>query len=211
MQAYLKELLATQLGQWIAGALTAVVVFFALVIVHRQLIRRLRKLADTTATPWDNFGVEVIAKTHRLFFLAIGIYLGSHFVHLPPRWALGLSKGLFFVFLVQLLTWGTRFIEKGVDLYLRAQAPDDGSRQTTVRAAGFILRLVLFSVVTLWGLYNFGVDITALVAGLGVGGVAVALALQNILGDLFASLTIVLDKPFVLGDFVVVCEHMGTI
>lgn len=211
MLAYLKELLASELGQWTAAALTTAVVFFGLVIVHRQLIRRLRKLADATVTPWDNFGVEVIAKTHRLFFLAIGIYLGSHFVHLPARWTLGLSKTLFLVFLLQLLTWGTRFIEKGADLYLQAQAPDDGSRQTTVRAAGFLLRLVLFSVVTLWGLDNFGIDITALVAGLGVGGVAVALALQNILGDLFASLTIVLDKPFVLGDFIVVGEHMGTI
>ena len=60
-------------------------------------------------------------------------------------------------------------------------------------------------------LANLGIDITALVAGLGVGGIAVALAVQNVLGDLFASLSIVLDKPFVLGDFVVVGEFMGTV
>jgi small-conductance mechanosensitive channel len=58
---------------------------------------------------------------------------------------------------------------------------------------------------------NLGVNITGLVAGLGIGGIAVALALQNILGDLFASLSIVLDKPFVIGDFVVVDSLSGTI
>ncbi len=56
--------------------------------------------------------------------------------------------------------------------------------------------------VLLLALSNLRVDITALVAGLGIGGIAVALAMKNILGDLFASLSIVIDKPFVIGDFV---------
>ena len=60
-------------------------------------------------------------------------------------------------------------------------------------------------------LENVGVDVTALIAGLGVGGIAVALAAQNILGDLFSSMSIVLDKPFVLGDFIIVGDMMGTV
>ncbi len=60
-------------------------------------------------------------------------------------------------------------------------------------------------------LQNAGVEVTALIASLGVGGVAVALALQSTLGDLFASLAIVLDKPFVLGDFIIVGDYMGTV
>jgi len=58
---------------------------------------------------------------------------------------------------------------------------------------------------------NLGVDITALVAGLGIGGIAVALAAQNVLGDLFASLSIVLDKPFVVGDFLNVDDFLGSV
>jgi small-conductance mechanosensitive channel len=58
---------------------------------------------------------------------------------------------------------------------------------------------------------NLGVNVTTMIAGLGVGGIAVALAVQNILGDLFASLSIVIDKPFVIGDFVIVDEYMGTV
>jgi small-conductance mechanosensitive channel len=82
---------------------------------------------------------------------------------------------------------------------------------TTVAALGFISRTVLWSIVFLLALENFGFDVTALVAGLGVTGIAVALALQNILGDLFASLSIVLDKPFVVGDYIVVDTHQGTV
>jgi len=69
----------------------------------------------------------------------------------------------------------------------------------------------LWSVVLLLALDNLGMDVTALVAGLGVGGIAVALAAQNILADLFASISIVLDKPFVLGDFVVLDGFAGSV
>ena len=75
----------------------------------------------------------------------------------------------------------------------------------------FVVRVAIWSVVLLLMLDNLGVDVTALVAGLGVGGIAIALAAQNILGDLFASLSIVLDKPFVVGDFLIIGEHLGTV
>ena len=79
----------------------------------------------------------------------------------------------------------------------------------------FVARMLIWSLLILVALDNLGVNITALLAGLGVGGVAVALALQNVLGDLFASLSIALDKPFVVGDsltidtFVGKVEHIG--
>ena len=76
---------------------------------------------------------------------------------------------------------------------------------------GFFSKVAVWSVAMLLILQNLGVDVTALVAGLGIGGAAIALASQNILGDLFASLSIVLDKPFVLGDFIVVDQYMGTV
>jgi small-conductance mechanosensitive channel len=71
--------------------------------------------------------------------------------------------------------------------------------------------MVLWVVVLLMILDNLGVNITTLVASLGIGGIAVALAVQNILGDLFASLSIVLDKPFVLGDFIIVDKYLGSV
>jgi small-conductance mechanosensitive channel len=76
---------------------------------------------------------------------------------------------------------------------------------------GFAAKVVLWSVILLLALDNLGVDVTALVAGLGIGGVAVALALQNVLGDLLASLSIVFDKPFVIGDTITVDDLTGTV
>jgi len=85
------------------------------------------------------------------------------------------------------------------------------SDRTTMAALGFGVRLVLWSLLVLLALQNYGVNITTLITGLGVGGIAIALAVQNILGDLFAALSIVLDKPFVIGDYVVVDQHEGTV
>jgi len=75
---------------------------------------------------------------------------------------------------------------------------------------GVIISGVIWSLVVLLTLENLGIDITALVAGLGIGGIAVALAVQNIFGDLFASLSITLDRPFVEGDFLIVGDVLGT-
>jgi small-conductance mechanosensitive channel len=86
----------------------------------------------------------------------------------------------------------------------------DPASVTTVSALGFVGKLVLWLVILLLALDNLGVDITGLIAGLGIGGIAIALAVQNILGDLFASLSIVLDKPFVIGDFIIVDNYLGT-
>ncbi|MBK7703851.1 MAG: mechanosensitive ion channel family protein [bacterium] len=87
----------------------------------------------------------------------------------------------------------------------------DRGATTSIGARVFLARLIIGSLTILIVLDNVGIDVTALIAGLGIGGIAVALALQSILGDLFASLSIVLDKPFVVGDFLIIGEHMGAV
>ncbi|MGB3051563.1 MAG: mechanosensitive ion channel family protein, partial [Polyangiales bacterium] len=91
------------------------------------------------------------------------------------------------------------------------QTEEDGANRTTMNALSFIARLVLWITVFLLVIDNLGIDVTALVAGMGIGGIAIALAVQNILSDLFASLSIVLDKPFVNGDFIVVGDMAGSV
>jgi small-conductance mechanosensitive channel len=103
-----------------------------------------------------------------------------------------------------------------VDYYLnvsqRRKLEKNTARITTLRAAGFIVKLVLAVLAAILILDNIpGVQITPLIASLGISGIAVALAVQNILSDLFASLSIVLDKPFVIEDFIIVDNFMGTV
>ncbi|MFA5321890.1 MAG: mechanosensitive ion channel family protein, partial [Smithella sp.] len=121
------------------------------------------------------------------------------------------KKAVILILIVQGGLWISAGITFWLGRTLQKQMDRDTSSATTISFLGFVARIVLWTIVLLLILDNMGVNITGLVAGLGIGGIAVALALQNILGDLFASLSIVLDKPFVIGDFVVVDSLSGTI
>jgi small-conductance mechanosensitive channel len=109
---------------------------------------------------------------------------------------------------MQVAVWGDVGLRGWRDQLRQGQ---DGARRNSSSILGFSLRLTLWVIVALMVLDNFGVNITALVASLGVGGIAVALAVQNILGDLFASLSITLDKPFEIGDFIIVGDVLGSV
>lgn len=113
--------------------------------------------------------------------------------------------------LTQAALWSIALLSFWITGYMQKRAPEDAATATTISALRFLGKLAIWSVVLLLALENLGMDITALVAGLGVGGIAVALALQKVLGDLFASLSIVLDKPFVIGDFIIVDEYLGSV
>jgi small-conductance mechanosensitive channel len=107
--------------------------------------------------------------------------------------------------LVSLMIWG---LERYRD---REMEKDDAGVATAVGALAFLGRVVIWTLVLLTGLSMLGFDIGPALAGFGLGGIAVALAVQNILGDLFASLSIIFDRPFVVGDFIVVGSEAGTV
>ena len=112
--------------------------------------------------------------------------------------------------LLQVGLWAGR----AVRFYLETKELERGADQVfagSLDVINFVARMLIWSLLILVALDNVGVNITALLAGLGVGGVAVALALQNILGDLFASLSIALDKPFVVGDRLEIESYAGKV
>lgn len=112
-------------------------------------------------------------------------------------------------FALQLGLWAKQFVRLGIRYVSAQAAPNDSVESLGV--LNFIGQTTLWSIVILMALSNLGVNITALVAGMGIGGIAIALAIQNILGDLFASLSIVIDKPFITHDFIIVDDYMGTV
>ncbi len=123
-----------------------------------------------------------------------------------------LQFGLMLFFMAQVLVWGNRAILTWGQRYQLENASETGARVTTMTMLLFFVRIVFFSVGLVVIIDNVpGVDITALVAGLGIGGIAVALAVQSLLADIFASLTITIDKPFVLGDFIIVGDQLGVV
>ncbi|MEO8217610.1 MAG: mechanosensitive ion channel family protein [Acidobacteriota bacterium] len=175
------------------------------------LIRyRLRKAAETE-TDTDDFLLSLANRTRLLLLLAPAVFIAARTLNLPP----GLMSTLSVLMRLSLVAQGALWTIEIVDFFLRRRerrrVETDPSAVTTVRAFRFSALIAVWLVAILLALDNLGFNITALVTGLGIGGVAIALALQNILSDLFASLSIVLDKPFVVGDFIVVDSDAGTV
>ena len=130
---------------------------------------------------------------------------------LPGRWAQLLHSLLILALLLQTAIWGNGLITFWLERYRRRTLQQDATMATTIAVIGFVSRLLFWVAIVLMALENLGFPIGTLLAGLGVGGIAVALAVQNVLGDLFASLSIVLDKPFLIGDFITIDSFAGTV
>jgi small-conductance mechanosensitive channel len=196
---------------WLIGFGLALAVFALLRVVQHVVIGRVAALTRLTRTEWDDIVLAALRRTKPLFLAVVALYAGTNAVALPGN-VRGLLRSLTVIaFLIQAGLWLTSILVSWIQTYRRREGEADAASIMAMNAIGFVVRLALWSVILLLALDNLGVDVTALVAGLGVGGIAVALAVQNVLGDLFASLSIVLDKPFVIGDFVNVGELVGTV
>ncbi|HOX24231.1 MAG TPA: mechanosensitive ion channel family protein [Candidatus Krumholzibacteria bacterium] len=197
---------------WLIALAIAVVLTLAAKVVVYAVIRRLRRLADRTENQVDDLVIGVLERTKLFLLSVLAVYAGASSLVLPPRLGTWIGTIAVFALLLQAGFWADRLINLLILKYQEKNLETDAGRVTTMRATGFLVRLVVFSVIALMALDNVpGLDITTLIAGLGVGGIAVALALQNVLGDLFASLSIALDKPFVIGDFIVLDTFSGTV
>ena len=204
------EYFGNTLRLWIlAGAITAGSVI-GLRLLKAFFVHRLGKVAERSNVHWDNIIVELIRGIRLASILAVGVYLGSRVIVLPAQAGELIRIGLTIVLAIQAVNWGKVFI----NLWLERQfaRPDNLQGQGVgYGAVRFVALVILWAVIGLLALDNMGIEVTALIAGLGVGGIAVALAVQNILGDIFCSLSIVLDRPFEVGDFVVVGDMAGTV
>ena len=205
-------LLGTPTSTWIISAAMFVVVAFGAPVI-RSIIRRHCPGTDPADASWRGLVGRLNAGWMRLSTLTIAVVLAVLPMTLDPRQMAMAKVALIVMLTVQVL----RLVPVVVDWVLLRLSKSAATATESPLAAGtltglrWLILLVAYALVLLLALQNSGVDVTSLIAGLGIGGIAVALALQNILGDLFASLTIALDKPFVVGDFIVVGSEMGTV
>jgi small-conductance mechanosensitive channel len=173
---------------------------------------QLKRLASRTDTDIDDLIADLLDKTKVLFILIVAAWGVSNALTLSDRAAAILRSLLVLGLLVQAGLWATALVGYFLKRYRKQVEVEDPGVATAMGAVGFLASVGVWSAVALIGLDTLGVDITTLIAGLGVGGIAVALAVQNVLGDLFASVSIILDKPFVVGDFIILGgEHVGTV
>lgn len=195
--------------RWLQAAAAAAAGVATLWVVRTFTERRLARLAEQTDTIADDFAVEVLRGIKTSLFVFVALVGIDAFIVFPSP----ADEAVRIVKILALVLQGFAWTNVIVTFWLGQWARNNPrqSDRTTLAALGFGVRVVLWSLLVLLALQNYGVNITTLITGLGVGGIAVALAIQNILGDLFAALSIVLDKPFVIGDTIVVDTVEGVV
>lgn len=204
------ELFENSLLRWSIALVTALAVLIALLVVKRMVVARLAKLAERTSTRLDDVLVRSLERTRTITIVAVALSAGERTLDVPVEVDTWFGRGLIVVLAVQAGLWATGAVKTLVAA--RSGGADEQPGHKTMSAAvGFVTNLVVWSVLVLVVLSNFGVEVTTLVAGLGVGGVAAALAVQNVLGDLFAAFSIYVDRPFDIGDFIIVDEYVGNV
>jgi small-conductance mechanosensitive channel len=192
----------------IAGGI--VIAVLTTLLVLRPVIRRYsQRLARTERREFLEIPAEVLCRTTLPFLVAVSLYFGLQSLTLGPGLDRVVNSVITITVFVQIGVWAGAAV--GAWVQRRRSSVADRAAAGSLGIISFLAGVVIWALVLLAALDNLGVNITALVTGLGIGGVAVALALQNVLGDLFASLAIALDRPFVVGDFLQVDTFLGSV
>jgi small-conductance mechanosensitive channel len=208
-QIFRQSLLDNSPGTWIFGAL-AVVLTLALFPLVRGLMRAQRKRYAGREPPVAvALLAHLIEHTSRIVLWIWALYIAERILTLPKRVDRGFDIAIVVGIWLQIGIWSAAAARFGLQ---RQQARTGDPRLTsTMDILLFVLRLLIWAVVALLALENLGINVGPLIAGLGVGGIALALAVQTVLSDLLASLSIALDKPFVVGDSLRVDNFEGTV
>lgn len=202
----------TYIGNTIFEYLVAFVIFIVLAIIFATLratiLGRLKKLTKKTETDIDDMIITIYQSIKPPFYILLAFYLAIRFLTIAPQ----LQNIINALLLIAVVYQVIRAIQIVIDYVVgKWAARTEADSEYAVKALSNIFKGVLWAFGLLVVLSNLGIDITSLIAGLGIGGIAVALALQNILSDLFSSFAIYFDKPFTPGDFIVVGNQSGTV
>jgi small-conductance mechanosensitive channel len=197
------------LEAWLAAGSAFIGIWVLLALLHAGLRNRLSKGASGTITRARDVVYDVVSGTRWFFDAAVALVLAGRFVHVSGTVDSVVSGALLLAFLSQFGIWVHRFTRGIVALW--AQRKDSARRATVAGGVTFISRLAIWLVVVFVVLKSLGFEVKTLVAGLGVGGVAAALAVQNILGDVFAGMMMYFDRPFDIGNFVAVGDVKGVV
>ncbi len=192
--------LGNTLVDWITAVLIFVGVYSLLMLIRRAVASRYTRFTGAQHSLAVRMIAYLAGHTKQFVFLAVALYAAEAVLELPPRLHIFSSNAVVILLLLQVGLWAASAVQFYLQFKQTRVPEDDRSFTSSLEIIRFVSMTLIWALVTLLALDNLGVNITALLAGLGVGGVAVALALQNVLGDLFASLAIALDKPFVVGD-----------
>lgn len=203
-----QEFFGNAIWEYIVFAAVFILLMAIFAIVRGFLLRKLRKLSEKTSTDVDDTIIKIYESIRPPFYALLAFFLALRFLSIHEK----LESVINAVLLIAVVYQVVRGLQVIIDYIVgRWSDSTESDSEHAVAALSGIFKGVLWVFGLLLVLSNLGIDITSLIAGLGIGGIAVALALQNILGDLFSSFALYFDKPFVPGDFIVVGGKSGTV
>lgn len=213
---HLRDILAERIGDntlydfvFAGGVFLGLIIIFR--IVRRIFLRSFKKRSEKTKTVLDDELVKVFKSVPGLFFDFAALYFALQFLKIEESVDRILDGFFVVVFVVQLVAVVQRLISYSLMKFAARRNGVEGSAKVNFSGLNFIVNLILWILGAILVLSNLGFNVTSLVASLGIGGIAVALAAQNILGDMFSAFSIYFDKPFEVGDFIVVGQHQGKV
>lgn len=198
------------LAAWTKAFLTFALWFTVLPLARAFIGRRLKKHVADRPVGFLMLLRTLIDSTTRLFMIAIAIYLALRWLEIPATADRIVDTAILIVLWWQVGHWLSAAVRFAID---RRRGHDLAGTEgaASINILRFVTMVLVWVVAFLMLLANLGIKIMPLVAGLGIGGIAIALAVQNVLGDLFASLSIALDKPFRVGDSLAIGDEKGTV
>src|SRR6185437_417451 len=209
------EFLGNDLRSWAFALATFLITLTVLPLVKRFISVRRRHWTEkepqhngSAAHAHHAIGLAtlLVERTSLFFLWAVAVYLASRDLVFTPRIERFLTIGIVLEFWGQVGLWAMSAVRYAIDLRRKSSAGLDALLTSSMDVILFAAGLLIWAMVLLLALDNLGVQIKPLLAGLGIGGIAVALAVQTVLSDLLASMSIALDKPFGIGDFLTVGE-----
>jgi len=211
MQDFLSQ---TYFGNSVLNYLIALGIFIVGIIVIKVfktiVLNRLKKWSESTDTQIDDFLVRGIQKTVVPLLYLGAFYLAIEYLKIDPDTMGIIDKIAVIIFTFFLLRTISSVIRFSLSAYVRRKGGEE-TREKELRGISTILGLIIWTVGLVFLLDNLGFKVSAVITGLGIGGIAVALAAQAILGDLFAYFVIFFDRPFEIGDFIIVGDKLGSV
>jgi len=201
------------LGNSIKTYIFSLGLFLLLVVAFRILqsiiINRLIKLSKKTKTDLDDHLVKIVASVKPPIYTTFALFVALKTLSTGPFFDKVLTAGLYLILTYQAILAISILVEYVSKKYVRRNGDD--AERSAIKLITNIVKGILWLIGALIIVQNLGVNVTSLVAGLGIGGVAIAFALQSILEDLFSSFAIIFDKPFKEGDFIIIGNDMGVV
>lgn len=202
--------LGNRISSYLIAIAALLMSFLAINIVIRYFIKRLKKVSEKTTTTIDDFLVTVLEKLAIPFLYLLAVYISIKSLSFHPYFEKGMNYFELAVVMFFLARFIIMLVGYGFKTYL-AKSGYDVSLERSLQGITVVIKILVWGGAAIFFLDNLGFKISAVLAGLGIGGVAVALAAQAILKDLFSYFSIIFDHPFKIGDFIIVGDLMGTV